>query len=494
MAIEPLNTPIQPKPTERMPLVPLPYDRLERVSAWGMNTSVCSYVYRPTTIEGVREVFETARAHGRKVALRGSGCSYGDASLLAENISLDLTRMNRILAWSPETGVITVEPGATIRDIWRYVIEDGWWSPVVSGTMMVSLGGALGMNIHGKNNFRVGPIGDHVVEFDLLTPKGEILRCSRTENTELFYTAIGGFGMLGCFVRITLQLKKIYSGQLSVHAFATADLRGLFQEFEARMGAADYLVAWVDCFAKGKALGRSLVHQADYLPKGVDPVPAQTLRVQHQDLPETLFGVIPKSLMWRFLKPFSNNWGMRLVNTAKYTQGSTLGNNKTHRQAHAAFAFLLDYVPNWKFIYKPGGLIQYQSFVPAETAEACFTAQLEACHKAGTIPYLGVFKRHRKDGFLISHAVDGYSFALDIPITEKSREKVWDLAKELNRLVLQAGGRFYFAKDSTLDSETARAYLGDAALVQFRRWKQECDPENLLQTSLSRRLFGETWD
>lgn len=470
---------------------PLPYDRLEPVSAWGMNALAYSYVYRPTTAEGVLEAFDLARKHGLKVALRGSGCSYGDASLLAENISLDLTRMNRILEWNPETGVIAVEPGATIRDVWRYVIEDGWWLPVVSGTMAVSLGGALGMNIHGKNNFRAGPIGEHVIEFELLTPKGETLRCSRSENTELFYTAISGFGMFGCFVRISLRLKKIYSGQLSVYAFATSNLHELFQEFEERRGSADYLVAWVDCFARGKALGRSLVHQADYLPQGADPAPAQTMRVKNQDLPETLFGIVPKSLMWRFLKPFSNNWGMRLVNWAKYVQGSTLGNRKTHRQAHAAFAFLLDYVPNWKFVYKPGGLIQYQSFIPEATAEACFAAQLEACHRTGVIPYLGVFKRHRKDAFLFSHAVDGYSFALDIPLTRKNRERVRELAKELNQLVLKAGGRFYFAKDSTLDAETARAYLGDAALAQFARWKRICDPENLLQTSLSRRLFGE---
>ncbi len=493
MAVRPLTPPTSEQETTSPKILPLSWDRLERVGAWGMNTSVCAFVYRPTTIEGIREVFEIARTHGRRVALRGSGCSYGDASLLAENISLDLTRMNRILAWNPETGVIKAEPGVTIRNLWQYVIEDGWWSPVVSGTMVVSLGGALGMNIHGKNNFRVGPIGNHVLEFELLTPKGDILRCSRTENAELFHTAIGGFGMLGCFVSITLQLKKVYSGHLSVYAFATPDLSTLFREFEARMETADYLVAWVDCFAKGKALGRSLAHQADYLPKGVDPIPAQTLRVSKQELPETLFGVIPKSLMWRFIKPFSNNWGMRLINWAKYTQGSTLGNHKTVRQAHAAFAFLLDYVPNWKFVYKPGGLIQYQSFVPEATAEACFTAQIEACQKAGIVPFLGVFKRHRKDDFLMSHAVDGYSFALDIPLTAKNRARVWELAKELNRLVIAAGGRFYFAKDSTLDSQTAHAYLGEAAIAQFRRWKQTCDPENLLQTDLSRRLFGDNF-
>src|SRR5205085_2328145 len=189
---------------------PMPSDRLERVWAWGMSSSAMSYVYRPTTVEGVQEVFRLAREHGRTVGLRGAGRSYGDASLNAENICLDLTRMNRILDWNPQTGILRVEPGVTIRQIWQYTIEDGWWPYVVSGTMFPTLGGTAAMNIHGKNNFQVGTIGDPIREFDLLLPTGETKRCSRQENADLFHAAIGGFGMLGCFTSLTLEMKKVY--------------------------------------------------------------------------------------------------------------------------------------------------------------------------------------------------------------------------------------------------------------------------------------------
>lgn len=468
---------------------PLPSETLERVDAWGMNTSVMASVYRPTTIEGIRDVFDTARQHGRKVGLRGGGRSYGDASLSGENVCLDLTRMNRILEWNPQTGIVTVEPGVTLRQLWQYCIGDGWWPPVVSGTMFVTLGGAAGMNFHGKNNWKLGPIGDHILAFDLLTPDGELVTCTRTQNRELFFAAIGGFGMLGCFTKITLQMKKLYSGKLKVEAFATKTLPELFAQFEKRLDQADYLVGWIDCFASGNKLGRALVHRADYLCEGEDPHPAQSLRVENQELPDSLFGIVPKSLMWRMMKPFAHNPGMRLINWAKYMAGSTIGNGKVTYDSHAGFAFLLDYVPNWKFVYKPGGLIQYQSFVPAETALMCFTAQLELCQKWGIISWLGVFKRHRKDQFLMSHAVDGYSLALDFPVTEKNRERLWAMTQELNKLVIAAGGRFYFAKDSTLDVDTAARYLGEETLAAFAALKRRYDPEHLLQTDLSKRLF-----
>jgi FAD/FMN-containing dehydrogenase len=297
--------------------------------------------------------------------------------------------------------------------------------------------------------------------------------------------------MLGCFTRIALRMKKVYSGLLSVHAFATRSFAEIIREFETRRHTADYLVGWVDCFAKGDQLGRALVHEARYLHEGEDPQPAQTLRIEYQELPDTILGILPKSVMWRLMQPFSNNLGMKLVNGAKYLQGSTLGNKKTERQSHAGFAFLLDYVPNWKWVYKPGGLIQYQSFVPAESAEQCFSSQLKLCQDAGIISYLGVFKRHRKDDFLMTHSVDGYSLALDFPVNPRNRERLWKLAAEMNEVVLAAGGRFYFAKDSTLDSKTAEAYLGSRALEQFFALKRRCDPENLLQTDLARRLFGD---
>jgi decaprenylphospho-beta-D-ribofuranose 2-oxidase len=466
----------------------LPIDHLERVEAWGMSTGAMSYVYRPSTPEGVRKVFALAREHGLSVGLRGAGCSYGDASLNAEHICLDLTRMNRILAWNPEKGILRVEPGVTIRQVWQYVIEDGWWPYVVPGTMYPTLGGCAAMNIHGKNNWKVGPLGDHVLEFELMLPNGAVKRCSREQNADLFYAAIGGFGMLGCFLSLTLELKRVYSGLLHVEPIAVSNFGEMIRVFEERMEEADYLVGWVDCFAKGAQMGRGLVHQANYLKPGEDPQPAQTLRVENQELPEVLFGVLPKSVMWRMLKPFANNIGVRILNSAKY-YFARRHSGHCYQQSHAGFAFLLDYVPNWKFAYKPGGLIQYQSFIPAARAEEVFCAQLERGHRRGIVPYLGVLKRHRTDAFLMTHSVDGYSFALDYKVTPSNRGQLWQLAAEMDQLVVEAGGRFYFAKDSTLSHHSLESYLAEERVRKFLDLKATCDPEGLLQTNLYRRLF-----
>jgi decaprenylphospho-beta-D-ribofuranose 2-oxidase len=467
----------------------VPPGALTEVWSWGGATHVRSWVRRPTTLDEVRAALAEAAAADVSVALRGAGQSYGDAALAAHGMSLDLSRMTRILAWDPAAGLIEAEPGVTIAQVWRRVIGDGWWPPVVPGTMAVSLGGGVAMNYHGKNNWRAGPIGDHVRDLDVLLPSGEVVRCSRDERDDLFRAVIGGYGMLGAIVRITLRLKRVHSGLLDVEAIAADSLASMLGCMEARRADADYLVGWVDTMAHGPATGRGLVHEARLLAPGDDPHPEETLRADAQELPSTIFGVLPKSLVWRLMRPFTNGPGVRLVNAVKYRQG-VLTHGHRFRQSHAAFHFLLDYVPGWRRAYGPGGLIQFQSFVPAAEAESVFRAILDRARAAGLPPYLGVLKRHRPDEFLMTHAVDGWSLALDFPVRPARRAALWGLARDCARLVLDAGGRFYPAKDSTLDAETYQASVGADRLARFRALKAECDPTGLLETELSKRLLG----
>ncbi len=226
--------------------------RTEQLSGWGMSVGGPAQVARPSTRAAVAAAMALVAETGGSLALRGAGCSYGDASLNRGGYVLDLGGMDRVLAFDRERGVITVEPGVTVRDVWRQSIRSGWWPPVVPGTMAVSVGGATAFNIHGKNNFAVGTFGDHVQSFVLLTATGDVLRCSRQENADLFHAAIGGFGMLGCIVEVTLQLKRVHSGRLRVWAIPTRDLADNLRRLEELKGAADYLVGWLDLHPQGR--------------------------------------------------------------------------------------------------------------------------------------------------------------------------------------------------------------------------------------------------
>lgn len=346
------------------------------------------------------------------------------------------------------------------------------------------------MNIHGKNNFAVGPFGEHVLSFKLLTPSGDVLTCSREQEPDIFHAAISGFGMLGCFLELTLQLKKVHSGRLEVTAITTPDLEQNLSLMEENVPTASYLVGWIDCHARGRALGRGLLHRADQLTAGQDPVGEGMLAPERQYVPSRILGTVPKAWCWPAMWCIVHAGMMRFLNAAKYRAGVREAAGRKRLQTHGAFHFLLDYIPNWNRALLPGGLIQFQPFVPKAAAAQVFRTILETCQARGLIPYLGVLKRHREDRFLMSHGVDGFSLALDFAVSRHNRERLWRLCQELADVVLEARGRFYYAKDAVLTASSHERIHGPGAVSSFTALKHRLDPKNLLQTDLSRRLLG----
>jgi FAD/FMN-containing dehydrogenase len=458
-------------------------DTFTTLENFGHSMSASAYLVKPQSPEEILEVFQQARRSGLTVTARGAGRSYNDAAINGGGIVMDLTGLNRIQAWDAASGVVRCEPGVTLQQLWQCVLPDGWWPPVVSGTMYTTLGGCLGANIHGKNNFRVGTIGEHVIEFTALLPTGAELTCSKQKNSDLFYSMIGGLGMLGIFTSITLQMKKMHSGLLEVHAYPSHTLEEHLHQLEEGAPNYDYIVGWQDTIT----IGHGQIHAANYLHEGEDPKAPQNMQLAYQHLPARLFGVMPKSLLHYFMTPFFNNPGAWLINTAKYI---TSLRPHVFRESHAAFHFLLDYIPLWELSYGKRGLIQHQSFLPRETALKAWTQMLELARSRGLPPYLGVTKRHRPDDFLLTHGVDGFSLALDFKVTDGTRLRLSELLQEFDRIVLENGGRFYFAKNSETTAATARAFYGAETVERFRKLKERCDPRGLLESDLYRRIFG----
>lgn len=462
--------------------------RRERREAWGMANVTVSEVVRPRTAADVVAAFELARERGLKVIAWGNGRSYGDAALNEGHLVLDMGEMNRIVAWDKSTGKVTVEPGVTIAKLWRHILPDGYWPPVVSGTSFTTFGGCAAANVHGKNNWKHGPIGEHIESFTLVTPDGTIREVTPDSDPNLFHAAIGGFGALGVFTSITLQTKRVYSGRLDVQPLAAADLDAMFRHFEHFNAEEwDYVVGWIDAFARGRALGRGNMHAARYVERDEDPEGQRMLDVGSQELSSSIFG-FPKAWLWWPMRFWAHRPGMRFINWSRYTWSTFERNQHRHLQPHAQFNFLLDFVPNWKKVYEPSGLIQIQLFIPKAHARRVIQQALQLQQDLGYESWLVVMKRHRRDPFWLSHAVDGYSFAMDFPVWPRRRQELLELGRRLERMVVESGGRFYLAKDSLVRGSSFRESLGDEILGHFAGMKARLDPDGLLESNLWRRL------
>ncbi len=138
----------------------------------------------------------------------GNGRSYGD-SCLNHNETLVLTRkLNHFISFDPSSGILCCESGLLLSEILRLIIPQGWFLPVTPGTKLVTLGGAIANDVHGKNHHNAGTFGCHVIEFELLrSDKGRLI-CSPRSNKDLFSATIGGLGLTGIITWAKLRLLR----------------------------------------------------------------------------------------------------------------------------------------------------------------------------------------------------------------------------------------------------------------------------------------------
>ena len=413
----------------------------ERVEGFGLYNFSVSPVHRPASVEELARTLEACRARGERPVFRGAGRSYGDAALNPEGPVVELTRLNAIASLDPGTGIVRAGSGLTLGELWKASIPKGLWPPVVTGTMHVTLGGAVAMNVHGKNGWKRGTVGDHVDGVTVLRPGGRLEEIRA--GTPAMDAVVGNWSAADPIVEVALHLKKVATGYLDVEGFATGDLAATLAGLDESKDAWEYVVGWMDCWASGRGLGRSALHVAnEHVPAPGEPL---GLKVEEQ-VADIRTGPLPVPLLLLGLKLTARGPQMRLVNFAKVLAGRLVGRAR-YRQSLVAYSFLLDYLPGWNEAYRPGGFIQYQLFVPKEKAEEAFARALTLQQESGVVSSLAVIKRHREDRFPLGYAPDGFSLALDFPITRGNASRLVRLCREFDKVLLETGGRAYRAKD-----------------------------------------------
>ena len=385
---------------------------------------------------------------------RGMGRSYGDSALNPAAV-IDMRGLSRLLAFDPETGLLEAEAGVVLGDIIAVFLPRGWFPPVTPGTRFVTLGGMIAADVHGKNHHGAGSIGSHIAWLDLLGADGEVRRCSPTENAELFTLTIGGMGLTGMILRCALRLMPVASGWIRQTQIAAPDLDAALAVFEANM-ASPYSVAWIDCLATGKALGRSLITLGDHA--APDDLPAER-RAQPFAVPARRRLSVPIDAPGWAL----NGISVKAFNALYHARGlSALGERLV---SWDSYFYPLDAVLHWNRIYGRQGFAQFQCVLPLATSRAGLQALLEAISAAGTGSFLAVLKRMGPQESALSFPMEGYTLALDFP----ARARPLALLERLDRIVLDHGGRFYLAKDSRMKADVLHASDPRAAAFRERR-------------------------
>jgi decaprenylphospho-beta-D-ribofuranose 2-oxidase len=407
------------------------------------------------------------------IVARGNGRAYGDAAI-GERVTLSTGRLDRVRAFDTASGRLTVEAGVLLSDILAAFVPRGFFPPVVPGTKLVTIGGMIAADVHGKNHHRDGGFGAHVEELKLVTPGGQTITCSRGENAEVFAATIGGMGLTGTIIEATFRLKRIDTGWMRQNTTVAADLDGAMAALRETADAT-YSVAWIDCLARGAALGRSLVYAAEHATR--DDIAA--LRPGAEPFPAPRRGRLAVPL--DFPAGTLNRASVKAFNELYFRRGAMTAGAPFLVHWDPYF-FPLDGIGAWNRIYGRHGFVQYQCVVPTAAAREVLGEMIERIAQRGNASFLAVLKQLGGGTGALSFPMEGFTLALDLPVTSD----VFPLLDEIDGVVIAAGGRLYLAKDARQSRATFEA--GYPGLPAFRNIRRSLGAEGRIVSRLSSRL------
>lgn len=459
------------------------------VTGWGRTAPTAA---RPTRPRSYEEAVAAVRDCGARGGIpRGLGRAYGDAAQNAGGAVFDMTGLDRVHAIDAAGGTVLCDAGVSLHRLMEVLLPLGWFVPVTPGTRYVTVGGAIGADIHGKNHHVAGSFSRHVMSFELLTADGGIRTVRR--GTPLFDATTGGMGLTGMILTATVQLQPVETSLMSVDTERARDLDDLMARLTATDHDYRYSVAWIDLLARGAATGRAVLTRGDHAPlealehPGLSGTraargpgtPGAGTRARRDPLAfrTPRFPAPPAFLPEGLLNPTT----VGLFNEFWYRKAPRARTGRLQRIS--TFFHPLDGVPHWNRIYGRGGLVQYQFVVGHGQEEALHRIVRRVCaHRCPS--FLAVLKRFGDaDPGWLSFPVPGWTLAMDIPA---GLPGLGTLLDALDEEVAAAGGRVYLAKDSRLRPELIASMY--PRLDDFRELRAELDPRGMFTSDLSRRL------
>jgi decaprenylphospho-beta-D-ribofuranose 2-oxidase len=439
-----------------------------KVSNWGMYPSTEAEVRSfGTPTEALQSMQDW-----QEMIPRGLGRCYGDSSLSPHILST--LKFNRFLDFDREKGILRCQSGVSLREMLDVIVPAGWFLPVTPGTKFVTLGGAIAADVHGKNHHSEGSFSTHLDSLTLLAPGGQQYACSRTENPEIFWATCGGMGLTGLILEGTFRLKKIETAYIVEESTKTENVDALYKLFEESMHFT-YSVAWIDCLAKGKNLGKGILLNGEHAK--VSELKTDAQRHAPLILPKKGKLAIPFKLPSFTINPLT----VKAFNTLFYAKAKS--GRHQHVIDYDKYFYPLDGIHHWNRVYGNKGFAQYQFAIPPDKSYDAMLKILQLIAKERFPSFLTVLKYFgNSETGPLSFPLEGYMLALDFPITDR----LFGFLDRLDQIVVDAGGRIYLTKDSRMKPEILQK--GYPRLQEFLKIKQQLDGGHVMQSLQSKRL------
>ena len=262
-------------------------------------------------------------------------------------------------------------------------------------------------------------------------------------------------GLTGIILRIAFYLHPVTTSWIKQKTIPAKNIDHAIEIFEENLDST-YSVAWIDCLSKGNKLGRSLVMLGEH-------ANISDLNYDMKRDPLIIKSKTKILIPFNFPSFFLNSLTVKIFNSIYYALGKKKKNYKL--VDYDTYFYPLDYLLDWNKIYGSKGLAQFQCVLPLKNAKLGIREMLDALSFSKSNSFLTVLKRFGKQESCLSFPMEGYTLALDFPITKKNI----DLMKKLDEITLKYKGRFYLAKDSRMNRDTFKK--SDIRFEEYKKFR-----------------------
>ncbi len=428
-----------------------------KLSGKGRTSSSVGRVCRPERIADVPKYLEQVGKNG--IVVRGSASSYADQTLNTDGAVMMSGRLDCIRSFNEETGELICEPGVTLETITRLYGARGFMLATASGSGQHTLGGALGANIVGQNGHKKTSLACSVNWMDVVLADGQIVRASLEENEDLFRSVIGGQGMIGIIVLVSINLLKKPALNVVVEKRRITNLNDLIESLRTVRKSCDFCSVWVDTSARSDAIGRGILKTASFTK---DPVDVSLFSV-----PKRRFS-LPQFVLHMASWSFFQNLRYHFFSDTKTVT------------SYEEFLYPSDYVR----VFSSKGVYQLQiSFSEAEGPQALrrILTELSQSRITACRAVLVLTKKDRLS--YLGFALHGYTISLDF-IRRKGLE---DFLKHLITIATEHNGRVSLQDDALL--EPRNLIMMYDCWDKFVKVRETLDPQKKFDSDFARRLF-----
>ena len=430
-------------------------------------------IFFPNTLSDLFQVIDFAKKNKKKILVIGAGLSWFDTIFNTNNILVNLKNYKKNFKFDKKKGTLEVSSSFKINQILTIINKHDWSLYSIPGADNVTIGGCIGNDVHGKDSFRHGNFCENIIEIEILLANKKTIKCSKTKNSKIYKSVVGGLGLIGIILSAKFNLKKIVKTYKTDH-FICANYKEIIKVIYTNNNSYDYINGWINIFSRKKNLGSGAIFKSKKVPNE-NFSSAKNINTSY------FLSKVQKLVFSFFVK---NN----LMNILNYFIFYLFKFKENNYNKYKDITYpLSSYGVDIKDAIKPNSFFEIQIILKKKDLPIALKNFILKCQELKLNGFVIGIKMHKQNNNYLSFSDNGVSININQIFNKKNFNEQYNKIKTLHNYIIQKKYKIYLCKDFLINKKDFRLNYNNSN--KFLRMKKKLDPKELFYSDFYKRII-----